>query len=199
MIIGHHLMWTAYGWWLPNDPRGSMSSHVAIEPISKLGDPHYGRKTIQPSSHEIREFYEQAKEVLTHELLTFNAEDIQTIVCGFAQTINDERYTCYACAIMPDHLHILIRKHRDRAEDMIDKLRNASRDALRDAKRRSLEHPVWGSGPGWKVFQNTSRQMRTTISYIRQNPVKIGRPIQEWDFVAPYDGWVPGGHPERRP
>jgi len=26
MIIAHHLIWTAYGFWLPNDPRGS-SSH----------------------------------------------------------------------------------------------------------------------------------------------------------------------------
>jgi hypothetical protein len=25
MIAGYHLIWTAYGWWLPNDPRGSTS------------------------------------------------------------------------------------------------------------------------------------------------------------------------------
>ena len=23
IVIAHHLIWTAYGWWLPNDPRGS--------------------------------------------------------------------------------------------------------------------------------------------------------------------------------
>ncbi len=197
MIIGHHLMWTAYGCWLPNDPRGSMSRHVAIELISGLGEHHYGRKQDQPRSHQLRQFYDQAKHILTHELLTFEPEDIAILACSFARTIKTEKYTCYACALMPDHVHMLIRKHRDRAEDMIAKLQAASRKALRDAKRRSLEHPVWG-GPGWKVFQNTSRHMRTTIEYIRQNPVKISRPIQEWDFVTPYDGWVPGGHPERR-
>lgn len=198
MIIGHHLMWTAYGWWLPNDPRGSMSRHVAIEPIARLGEHHYGRKDIQPRSQEIRKFYQQAKDVLTYELLTFESEDVEFVARSFAETITAERYTCYACAIMPDHVHLLIRKHRDRAEDMIEKLQDASREALKEAKRRSLEHPVWGSGPGWKVFQNSSRQMQITINYIRQNPVKIGRPIQEWDFFTPYDGWVPGGHPERR-
>ncbi|OQB82433.1 MAG: hypothetical protein BWX88_03985 [Planctomycetes bacterium ADurb.Bin126] len=25
MVIGHHLMFTGYGHWLPNDPRGSLS------------------------------------------------------------------------------------------------------------------------------------------------------------------------------
>jgi len=23
LVIGYHLIWTGYGWWLPNDPRGS--------------------------------------------------------------------------------------------------------------------------------------------------------------------------------
>src|SRR5690606_16024851 len=133
-IIGHHLMWTAYGWWLPNDPRGSMSRHVAIEPIAQLGEAHYGRKAIQPTSRELREFYEQAQNVLTHELLTFDEEDLQILARSFAQTIRDHRYTCYACAIMPDHVHLLIRKHRDRAETMIEKLQTASREAMREAK-----------------------------------------------------------------
>ena len=28
MVIGYHLIWTAYGWWLPNDPRGSTSHRI---------------------------------------------------------------------------------------------------------------------------------------------------------------------------
>lgn len=120
------------------------------------------------------------------------------IARSFARTIEQEPYTCYACASMPDHVHLLIRKHRDRAETMIDKLKDASREALILAKRWSLEHPVGGSGPGWKVFQSTIRQMRITINDIRQNPEKIGLPRQEYQFVTAYNDWVPGGHPERR-
>jgi hypothetical protein len=26
---------------------------------------------------------------------------------------------------------------------------------------------------------------------IRDNPVKVGRPVQEWPFVTTYDGWLP--------
>jgi hypothetical protein len=28
MVVAYHLIWTAYGWWLPNDPRGSSLSHL---------------------------------------------------------------------------------------------------------------------------------------------------------------------------
>ena len=47
MIAGYHLIWTAYGWWLPNDPRGSMSREIRAAAIADLGELHYGRKRIQ--------------------------------------------------------------------------------------------------------------------------------------------------------
>src|SRR5688500_14963575 len=46
MVLAYHLVWVAYGWWLPNDPRGSMSSAIASDVIADLGDIHYGRKKL---------------------------------------------------------------------------------------------------------------------------------------------------------
>ncbi len=60
IVIAHHLIWTAYGWWLPNDPRGSGSRYIASDVIAELGRLHPGRKLIQPSSVEVRQFYEKA-------------------------------------------------------------------------------------------------------------------------------------------
>ena len=48
MIAGYHLVWTAYGWWLPNDPRGSSSEKVCCAKIAGLGELHRGRQRIQP-------------------------------------------------------------------------------------------------------------------------------------------------------
>src|SRR5262249_26980118 len=76
MVAGFHLIWTAYGWWLPNDPRGSESHEIRVEPIADLGELHHGRKAVQPSGREIRAFYDQARGVLMHPLLTFDDEDI---------------------------------------------------------------------------------------------------------------------------
>jgi hypothetical protein len=86
---------------------------------------------------------------------------------------------------------MLIRRHRERAEDMIERFQETTRTALIDAGRRSPTHPVWTKGPGWKTFVNTQRQYRSEIGYIEGNPTKIGRPKQTWDFVQPYDGWMP--------
>jgi REP element-mobilizing transposase RayT len=196
MVIGFHLVWTAYGWWLPNDPRGSMSRAVVCEAIRALGPHHSGRKPIQPSSREIREFYSEARGVLKHELLTFNAAAIEALADSFENTIRTHAYTCYACALMPDHIHMIIRKHRHHAEEMLATLQSESRDHLRRLGLRSAEHPVWG-GPGWKVFLETRRDVERTIRYIEENPVKIGRIVQQWPFVTSYDGWLPGQHPER--
>ncbi len=58
---------------------------------------------IQPAGRVINEFYEAARSVLKHPLLTFDAADVEAIARAFADVIRDRRYTCYACAIMPDH------------------------------------------------------------------------------------------------
>ncbi len=37
IVIAHHLIWTAYGWWLPNDPRGSTSHTIASDVLAEPG------------------------------------------------------------------------------------------------------------------------------------------------------------------
>jgi REP element-mobilizing transposase RayT len=194
MVAGYHLIWTAYGWWLPNDPRGSSSHEIRSDVITNLGELHHGRKKVQPTSSDLRVFYENAKAVLKHALLVFDEKEINLIAQSFAKTIAEQRYTCYACAIMPDHVHMLIRKNKHQAEEMIVNLQKESRLALIDKKYRPEQHPVWG-GPGWKVFLENCEDFERTIRYIKDNPIKARRPAQWWDFVKPYDGWLPGTPP----
>jgi len=188
MIIGYHLNWTAYGWWLPNDPRGSMSTTINRDVLKELGEIHHGRKRIQPASRKIRAFYQRAENLLHYPLLKLTDDETQAIATAFSQTIRQERYTCYACAIMPDHIHLLIRKHRDRAEQMMEKLQLASCIAVREARDRDKFHPVWG-GCGWKVFLDSIEDIRRTIRYIEENPTKARLVGQSWEFVSPYDDW----------
>jgi REP element-mobilizing transposase RayT len=195
MVIAYHLIWTLYGWWLPNDPRGSASNIIRADHISELGRLHQGRKRVQPSSREIREFYDVAETRLKHPLLTLTPADVGIVAGAFAEAIRDRRYTCYACAIMPDHVHILIRKHRNLAEDMIEHLQRASRDRLTQQGARTSEHPTWG-GPGWKVFLDTPDDIHRIIKYVDDNPIKARLPRQHHAFVTPYDNWP--HHPTRR-
>jgi REP element-mobilizing transposase RayT len=196
VVIAHHLLSTAYGWWLPNDLRGSTSTCVACDVVAELGELHYGRKRVQPAGWEIRKFYRDAEKVLRHPLLLFGAEDVQVIAQAFADVIARERYTCYACAIMPDHIHLVVRKHKHTAEEMIANFQDTSRTALRAAGRRAPDHPVWAQG-GWKVYLDHPDDIRRTIPYVWNNPLKMRLPPQEWWLVTPYDGWPL--HPEHDP
>lgn len=189
LVIGYHLIWTAYGWWLANDPRGSNSNRLRVDILSELGDLHQGRKKIQPSGREVREFYEQAADLLKHPLLLFDETCRQLIGEAFAQVVEEQRYTCYACAIMPDHVHLIIRKHKHTAEEMVDHFQQTSRQGLIEEGQRAITHPTWLFGTGWKVFLDHPDEIRRVIRYVEENPIKIGLPAQAWPFVKLYDGW----------
>lgn len=188
IVIGYHLIWTAYGWWLPNDPRGSGSRTIKNDAIVDLGDIHYGRREVQPAGTVVREFYDEARDRLRYPLLRFEPTQFGSVADAFAKVLEECNYTCYACAIMPDHVHLLIRKHKHSAEEMIANFQNLSRDLLVEAGVREPGHPVWTVG-GWKVFLDHPEDMRRTIGYIEQNPAKAGIPAQKWAFVKEYDGW----------
>ena len=188
MVLAHHLIWVAYGWWLPNDLRGSMSKEIRNDVIGELGELHYGRKKVQPASKDIRAFYEQAKQVLKFPLLTFAPKEVEAIARAFADVIRIEHYTCYACAIMIDHVHLIIRKHKHLAEEMVENFQYASRLAVLDVGLRDSDHPVWG-GPGWKVFVDGTDDIWRTIPYVEQNPIKSKQARQQYEFVTKYDNW----------
>jgi hypothetical protein len=200
IVIAYHLIWTAYGWWLPNDLRGSTSKSIGSDVIAALGELHFGRKRIQPTSRDVRAFYEQAAKVLRHPLMEIRDRAVNLVAEAFAQVIAQQRYTCYACAIMPDHVHILIRKHKHGAEEMIVFLQNAGRWALIESHLWPSDHPVWTAGGGWKVFLDHPDEVERTIPYIEQNPEKIRLPRQRWPFVIPYDRWpLHEGHSPNSP
>ena len=96
---------------------------------------------------------------------------------------------------MPDHIHILIRKHKHTAEEMAN-LQRESRLLLMERGLRDLDLPVWG-GPGWKVFLDEPEDIRRTIGYVQKNPAERGLPGQAWEFMKVYDGWPlhPGHSP----
>jgi REP element-mobilizing transposase RayT len=149
---------------------------------------HFGRKKIQPASWEIKRFYKRAEKVLKHSLLTFDADARSCIADAFGKCIQQYGYTCYAFSIMQDHAHALIRKHRHKAEDMIEKFQHKSAELLKGRGLRRTDHPVWSTG-GWKVFLDTPDDIRRTIPYIEQNPVKHRLGARHWPFVMRYNGW----------
>ena len=199
LVIAYHLIWTGYGWWLPNDPRGSGSTVLRNDILAQLGELHHGRKVVQPPRRVVQNFLQDSEPLLKHPRLSFDEPARASIAAGFQKTIETESLTCYGCAIMPDHVHLLIRKHKLDGEDMIALLQGSSRDALGTMQFCDREHPVWATG-GWNVFLDHPDEIRRTLRYIEDNPVQIGLPKQTWPFVKAYDGWpLHAGHSPNSP
>ncbi len=87
MILGHHIIFTAYGFWLPNDPRGSWSDFVASWELYRFGDATKTatRRSVaaKPHNYELRE---QAKEGLKYPPVTFDDRQIPIIGEGIAES-----------------------------------------------------------------------------------------------------------------
>lgn len=187
-VIAYHLIWTNYGTWLGNDPRGSGSHTVYTPVLADLGEAHFGRKKLQPARRKVREFYNIAEQLLQFSVTRFDADQRLAVAEAFGNTIRNHQYTCYACAIMPDHVHLVIRKHKHDAETMIDNFQLESRAWLLERDIIAEQHPVWTKG-GWKVFLDNPEEVWQRIQYVESNPMKERMPKQNWPFVVPYDNW----------
>src|SRR2546423_6905915 len=141
MIIGSHLILHGYGHWFSNDPRGSGSSETREEKFEPLGPIHFGRKRIQPSRDELKKFWREAEALLKFEPLWFDDRVRKLIADSFAQLITLAGYTVWACAILKNHAHLMVRRHRDDPETIWGRFAEVSRDAIRAARIVVPEHP----------------------------------------------------------
>jgi hypothetical protein len=64
------------------------------------------------------------------------------------------------------------------------------REGLHPFGDRSLPNgrppKCWSRGE-WKVFLESVDDIVRSIDYVRKNPLKEGKPLQEWSFVTPFD------------
>ncbi len=193
-VIAHHLILHGYGHWLPNDLWGSGSREVREEKLADLGPVHLGRKIVQPSPEELREFSRAAKPRLDFAPLWFDDAKRQALGHAIGEVVSRVGYTVWACAVLKNHLHVCIRRHRDDAITMWDAFAEETRNRLRLFADVDDDHPVWSTRP-YKVFLYAPDDVHRVIRYIEENPEKEGLAAQMWDFVVAYDGWP---HHKRR-
>jgi hypothetical protein len=187
-VIALHLVFMGYGHWLPNDPRGSGSVEVRNELLDSLGQLHRGRKAVQPSKEELRSFYREAAGRLEHEMVWFDEELRGVVGGGFEEVIGLRRYTCWACAVMRNHAHLCVRRHKDTDRVIWGNLARRSAEVLHACPSVPGEHPIWADRP-YAVFLETPEDIRRVVKYIEENPMKEGLGPQRWGFVRGYDGW----------
>lgn len=202
-VLAHHLIFTAYGFWLPNDPRGSWSDWVRrweLLPFGKATNVAT-RRSVAGTRHDVQ-LRLTAKRALRFPPVCFTGRQALAIGVGFRRAIEESGYVVYACSILPEHVHLVAACHRHTGELMIGHLKGrATQQLLAEGLHPLSAYRQWdGTIPspwgrkGWPVFLSTEDDIRRAIRYVEDNPLKEGKRRQHWSFVTPF---VPGARPHR--
>ncbi len=194
MALASHIIFSAYGFWLPNDPRGSWSDFVRKWELVRFGDATKWKinspRSVASIPHD-RKLREAAKEELEYDPVKFTGQQALVISQGFRTAIEDGSYVIYACAILPEHVHMVVARHQRKPTQIMGHLKAKATRALRAHECWfSDRRPVWGD-QGWKVYLDTVVDVSRAIEYLEQNPVKEGKPQQRWSFVVPFGSRMP--------
>ncbi|MBI2803412.1 MAG: transposase [Planctomycetes bacterium] len=201
MVLAHHLIFTAYGFWLPNDPRGSWSDFVGSWDLLRYGKATKTttRRSVAGVPHD-RELREQAKRALKNPPVQFSDAQIQAVGQGIAESARKGDLKIWACAVMSDHIHLVVARHRCLAEQIINLTKGAITRKLLDLELHPFQTlagnhtrvPTCWAAKGWKVFLDRIEDIQRAIAYVNNNPIKEDLPAQLWDFVTPFDPNIEG-------
>jgi REP element-mobilizing transposase RayT len=162
MIHGYHVILPMYGFWLPNDPRGSWSDYVRRWEIAKFGKPlkTLERKELNELTEEEIRDRDEAKAVLCYPPVSISDDQAITVAEGFRIQTLKSNYTIWACAIMPEHTHMVLARHSYHVERMVNLLKGSTTTEMMKVGNHPLKlHAAPGERPPrmwsaheWKVF-----------------------------------------------
>ena len=193
MVLAYHIIFTAYGFWLPNDPRGSWSDFVWAWELACYGDATKtdARRSVAHAAHN-QDLREAAKAALLYPPVRFNGVQARAIGRGFADAKSTGEYRILACAILPEHVHMVVGRHVKRDIEMIGSHLKARASThlveeglhpfLEEVGRRGKRPSVW-SESFWQVYLDSEADIQRAVEYVEGNPLKDGLKAQRWRFV----------------
>jgi len=195
MVQAYHAIFTAYGFWLPNDPRGSWSEFVAAWELVLAGGTATTtgtRRSVAGVAHD-REARLAAKRALKFQPVTFTGIQARAVARGFEKAIGQSGYVVHACSILPEHVHMVVARHAFDIEQIVGHFKGNATHALIAENLHPLcaYRTKAGAAPTpwaencWKVFLNEPEDIARAIAYVERNPMKEGKRPQRWSFVEP--------------
>ncbi len=197
MIVGYHCIFSTYGFWLPNDPRGSWSQFVASWDLFCAGGPATKLNTrrsvatavLRPQQIQRRK---AAQASLRSQPVVLSGRQARAMGMAFSAVCAVKHYRVHACAIMPQHVHLFVGRT---ATDIRTVIGDFKRFATMELYRQNI-HPaqlgtpqcttIWARGC-WCVYLHADDVQRV-IGYINKNPQRDGLPPQHWNCVTPWPG-----------
>ena len=196
MVLAYHLILSAYGFWLPNDQRGSWSEFVRAYELTAFG-PATKTNTRQSVAGRRIDATRRAamRTALVRQPVLFDGRQARAIAFGFADYVGRSMVPVHACAIMPDHVHLVIGRFRLSIERICEQLKGAATARLNredrhpfvDQPYRNDRLPTPWARKGWWVYLDSAPDVRCSIRYVNENPVRAGLRPQRWSFVTAYE------------
>jgi len=137
---------------------------------------------------------------LKHAPVCVDGKQALSIGAGFRKQCQTSNYSIWACAILPEHTHLVIARHSYIVEQMVNLLKGAATSRLiADNRHPFATHRksdgslprIWAENQ-WKVYLDSEQQIETAIRYVEENPDREGKRRQHWNFVTPFRGLEPG-------
>src|SRR6266481_2058625 len=164
MVLAPHVIFSAYGFWLPNDPRGSWSDFVGSWELFRFGPATTinTRRSVAHQSHDQAQ-RSAAKEALKYPPVQFTGLQARAIGNGFGHCFQRGSVIAWACSILPEHVHLVIARYTCKVEQIVNLLKGeATKSLLTDGlhpleKYRTPKGKVpkcWAEGQ-WAVFLDT--------------------------------------------
>lgn len=196
MVLAYHVVISTYGFWLPNDPRGAWSDHVWGRELKKHGPSTKitERLSTAHASHDEAK-RRLAKSSLKRPAVVFTGRQALAVAHGFADCVARHELVLHACAILPSHVHVVAKAHERGFEWIAGELKRSATFSLIKEKQHPFESQrdldghipsCWGRGQ-WGVFLNSREAVEHAVGYADENPVKEGKPRQNWSFVRRWD------------
>ena len=173
MVRGYHVIFTTYGFWLPNDPRGSRSDQVRSARIARFGPATKAdtRRSLAHEPHD-RQVRQLAKESLKCPPVVFDGRQGRAVARGFGRAIEIGGYAIYACGILPEHVHLVVARHALGCEQAVEPVAHEATmrlfaegihplEAFRDGDRPPPS--PWSRKKGWVVYLNREAEIRQRI------------------------------------
>jgi REP element-mobilizing transposase RayT len=182
MIVGYHVIFGMYGFWLPNDPRGSWSDFVGSWELFRYGP---ATQTTERRSLACREHDQQlrlaAKSALKYPPVVLNGLQAKAIGEGFGEYARKSRLPIWACAILPDHVHLVVGRPEMTIEQCVIQLKGAATERLLEQTLHPFQNfrdqqgrvPKCFAKGQWKVFLDPPDVPRA-VKYAENNPLKEG-------------------------
>ena len=148
MVHGYHGVWGTYGFWLPNDPRGSWSEFVASWELARFGKASKTLERIEVDMQQWARWRAEAQQALKYPSVVLNGMQAQSVGAGFANGVQKSGFAIWACSILPEHIHLVIARHSDEIEQISNLLKGEATKEINDKviRNRSSAHDEFRSG-----------------------------------------------------